>query len=146
MRRHSTPPKNVQQHPGPTFEFPTHRFSRSIFSFRFKAIKRLRHVQGYSLIKPNPQHSVVTIAKRKRSKYGHVPPPPSLATDLALMQFNGGGNIETHIKQVMEKQAKAAGGSRGIIVGGADVYRDSNGGIWWDADEEVEYAHLLDGV
>lgn len=139
----STRPKDVQQ---PTFEFPTHRFSRSIFSFRFNAIKHLRHVQGYSLIRPNPQHSVVTIAKRKRSKYGHVPPPPSLSAELALMQFSGGGNIETHIKQVMEKQAKAASGSRGITVGTADVYRDSNGGIWWDADEEVEYAHLLDGV
>jgi hypothetical protein len=155
MRRHSTSSshgshtKDVQQkaqHPRPIFEFPTHRFSRAIFSFRFKAIKRLRHVRGYSLIRPKPQHSVVTIAKRKRSKYGHVPPPPPLATDLALMQFTGGGNIETHIKQVMEKQAKAAGGSRGTIVGIADVYRDSNGGIWWDADEEVEYAHLLDGV
>jgi hypothetical protein len=42
----------------------------------------------------------------------------------------------------MEAQAKAAAGS-GAQVGVADVYRDGDGGIWWDADEELEYTHLL---
>ena len=42
----------------------------------------------------------------------------------------------------MEAQAKAAAGS-GLQVSVGDVYRDGNGGIWWDADEEWEYTHLL---
>jgi len=86
-----------------------------------------------------------TIAKRKRAKYANVGPPPTLANELAIMQFADGGNMESHIKRVMEAQAKAAAGS-GASVGVADVYRDVNGGIWWDADEELEYAHLLGGV
>jgi hypothetical protein len=53
-----------------------------------------------------------------------------------------GGNIDSHAKRVMEAQAKAAAGS-GAQLGVADVYRDGNGGIWWDADEEWEYTHLL---
>ena len=123
----------------------TLRLSRSIFLFRHKTI--IKHLQSGRLFsKPKQQHSAVSIAKRKRSNYAHVCPPPPLANDLALMQFTGGGNIETHIKRVMEKQAKATGGSRGMVVGVADVYRASNGGIWWDADEEVEYAHLLEGI
>jgi len=58
------------------------------------------------------------------------------------MQFLDGGNIDSHAKRVMEAQAKAAAGS-GAGVGVGDVYRDGNGGIWWDADEELEYTHLL---
>ena len=53
-----------------------------------------------------------------------------------------GGKIDSHAKTVMEAQAKAAAGS-GAQHGVADVYRDGNGGIWWDADEEWEYTHLL---
>ena len=53
-----------------------------------------------------------------------------------------GGNIDSHAKRVMEAQAQAAAGS-GAQHGVADVYRDGNGGIWWDADEEWEYTHLL---
>jgi hypothetical protein len=40
----------------------------------------------------------------------------------------------------MEAQAQAA---RNGGVG--DVYRDGQSGIWWDAEEEWEYAHLLGG-
>lgn len=48
--------------------------------------------------------------------------------------------MDSHIKRVMEAQAKAA-----AVGGVGDVYRDGQGGIWWDADEEWEYAHLLGG-
>ncbi|KAF8159390.1 hypothetical protein B0H34DRAFT_748017 [Crassisporium funariophilum] len=85
-----------------------------------------------------------TIAKRKRAKYAYVRAPPPLANDLAMMQFADGGSMESHVKRVMEAQAKAAAGS-GAGVGVGDVYRDGKGGIWWDADEEWEYAHLLGG-
>ena len=50
--------------------------------------------------------------------------------------------MDSHAKRVMEAQAQAAAGS-GAGVGVGDVYRDGNGGIWWDADEEWEYTHLL---
>ncbi|KAF8902375.1 hypothetical protein CPB84DRAFT_1775940 [Gymnopilus junonius] len=78
-----------------------------------------------------------TIAKRNRAKYAYVRPPPPLANELAMMQFADGGSIESHAKRVMEYQAKAAAGT------GASL--DGKGGIWWDADEEMEYAHLLGG-
>ena len=90
---------------------------------------------------PPTESCPTTIAKRKRAKY-LIPPPPSLANELALMQFMDGGNIDSHAKRVMEAQAQAAAGS-GAQHGVADVYRDGNGGIWWDADEEWEYTHLL---
>lgn len=48
--------------------------------------------------------------------------------------------MESSIKRVMDAQAKAAANG-----GVGDVYRDGEGGIWWDADEEWEYAHLLGG-
>jgi len=52
--------------------------------------------------------------------------------------------MESHVKRVMEAQAKAAAGS-GATMGVADVYRDGKGGLWWDQDEELEYEHLLGG-
>ncbi|CAA7269259.1 unnamed protein product [Cyclocybe aegerita] len=86
-----------------------------------------------------------SIAKRKRAKYAYVRPPPPLANELALMQFADGGSMESHVKRVMDAQAKAAAGTSGQLAGVADVYRDGKGGVWWDADEEMEYAHLLGG-
>ena len=75
-------------------------------------------------------------AKRKKAKYPMRPPP--LASELALMQFADGGNMDHNIQRVMEAQIKATGAG-----GRADVYRDGDGGIWWDQDEEWEYTHLL---
>lgn len=83
---------------------------------------------------PNPKGK----SKSKKAKYAHLRPPP-LINDLALIQFADGGDLESNIKRMTEARAKANGGGVG------DVYRDAEGGIWWDADEEWEYAHLLDG-
>ncbi|KAF9056100.1 hypothetical protein BJ165DRAFT_1522049 [Panaeolus papilionaceus] len=95
------------------------------------------------------QAVAANIAKRKRAKYANVRPPPPLANELALMQFADGGSMDANIKRVMEAQAKAAAGSAAggaAAIGVSDVYRDGKGGVWWDADEEMEYAHLLDGA
>ncbi|KAF9454389.1 hypothetical protein P691DRAFT_770592 [Macrolepiota fuliginosa MF-IS2] len=81
------------------------------------------------------------VSKRKRAKYAHVRPPPPLANEIALMQFAEGGSVESNVRKVMEAQARAAGGNLGV----GDVYRDGKGGVWWDQDEEMEYAHLLGG-
>ncbi|EGN97023.1 hypothetical protein SERLA73DRAFT_161924 [Serpula lacrymans var. lacrymans S7.3] len=83
------------------------------------------------------------IAKRKRAKYAATRPAP-LANELALMQFADGGNMDSHIKRVMDAQAKAVAGP-GRVAGVGDVYRDGEGGVWWDQAEEWEYAHLLGG-
>jgi hypothetical protein len=58
----------------------------------------------------------MTIAKQKRAKYAHVRPPP-LANELAMMEFADRGSLESHIKRVMEAQAKATAGSGGMNVG-----------------------------
>lgn len=79
------------------------------------------------------------IMKRKKAKYAAMRPPP-LANELALMQFADGGSMNENVRRVMEAQAKAAG-----VKGVGDVYRDGEGGIWWDHEEEWEYAHLLAG-
>ncbi|KAF8638447.1 hypothetical protein AX17_002204 [Amanita inopinata Kibby_2008] len=82
----------------------------------------------------------------KRAKYTRVLPPPPLANELALMQFADGGSIDAHAKRVMQAQAKAAAGSHANArdAGLGVVHRDEKGGVWWDEDEEYEYAHLLD--
>ena len=61
------------------------------------------------------------------------------------MQFADGGSMDSHVKRVMEAQAKAAAGHGAQSVGVGDVFRDGKGGLWWDQDEEWEYAHLLGG-
>ena len=77
------------------------------------------------------------VMQRKKAKYAALRPPP-LSNELALMQFADGGSMDANIKRVMEAQAKASGG-----MGVGDVYRDGAGGVWWDQEEEYEYAHLL---
>ncbi|KAJ7035578.1 hypothetical protein C8F04DRAFT_1097740 [Mycena alexandri] len=86
------------------------------------------------------QFFAVSIAKRKKAQYKFVRPAP-LANELAMMQFADGGSLESHAKRVMAHQAKVSG--PGVGVG--EVFRDGNGGLWWDEDEEWEYAHLLGG-
>ncbi|KAF8448807.1 hypothetical protein L210DRAFT_3340002, partial [Boletus edulis BED1] len=76
------------------------------------------------------------VVKRKKAEYAMRPPP--LANELALMQFADGGDMDGNIKRIMESQAKFTG-----AVALADIYRDAEGGIWWDQDEQWEYAHLL---
>jgi len=77
------------------------------------------------------------VVQRKKAKYAALRLPP-LSNELALMQFADGGSMDANIKRVMVAQAKASGG-----MGIGDVYRDGEGGVWWDQDEEWEYAHLL---
>ena len=129
LRSRSSKPKQQPSIP------PSPHYSVATSAPKSKPTKSKKHSA------PTTESCPSTIAKRKRAKY-LIPPPPSLANDLALMQFMDGGNIDSHAKSVMEAQAKAAAGS-GAQHGVADVYRDGNGGIWWDADEEWEYTHLL---
>ncbi|KAL4072872.1 hypothetical protein V8B97DRAFT_2023194 [Scleroderma yunnanense] len=108
---------------------------------RFRSLSALRsHARSKSAGPSSPtkmKAKAAAVAKRKKAKYAALRPPP-LANELALMQFADGGSTNTNIKRVMKAQAKANGG-----MGVGDVYRDGEGGIWWDQEEEWEYAHLL---
>lgn len=117
-----------------------------------RTIKRIRSLNFLNRNKPKPstiptspvtevQSRAETIAKHKKAKYNHVRPPPPLANDVALMQFIDGGSSESNAKRLMEHRARATGTTSGVDA----VYRDGNGGFWLDQDEEMEYAHLLDG-
>jgi len=55
--------------------------------------------------------------------------------------------MDDNIKRLMEAQAKAAApaGTKPNQPVLGDVYRDANGGIWIDREEEMEYVHLLGG-
>ncbi|RXW24808.1 hypothetical protein EST38_g1013 [Candolleomyces aberdarensis] len=80
---------------------------------------------------PSPRKS--SAAKKKALYGGLIRAPPTLANELALMQFADGGKMEDHIKRKMTTESGAVG----------DVYRDGKGGVWWDRDEELEYRGLL---
>ena len=74
--------------------------------------------------------------------------PPALATDLALAQMLDGGKLEDQIKRYSEAHARAAGAAKsanGHLVGVGDVWRDGQGGVWRDQEEEQEFTHLLEG-
>ncbi|KAG6842019.1 hypothetical protein C0991_003545 [Blastosporella zonata] len=112
-----------------------------------------------SPVKPeSPQILAASIATRKKAVYAHLKPsktkpkpkphfPPSLAAELALMQFADGGSTQDNIKRLMEAHARAAApaGTNPTVTAVGDVYRDGKGGIWWDREEEMEYVHLLGG-
>ncbi|KAG6830358.1 hypothetical protein H0H87_008364 [Tephrocybe sp. NHM501043] len=115
-----------------------------------------------------PQILAASIAQRKKTVYAHAKPsktaaqpkaqkpkpkadlPPSLAAELALMQFADGGSAEDNIKRLMQAHARAAAPAGAKLSAEApaplgDVYRDGKGGVWWDREEEMEYMHLLGG-
>ncbi|KAF9565852.1 hypothetical protein CPC08DRAFT_141749 [Agrocybe pediades] len=138
-------PKAKVLQPAPASPTKTAVSVKSAVSKSKKGSKPLNGSGPAPTLPASKEAQAEVIAKRKRAKYAYVRPPPTLANELAIMQFADGGNLESHVKRVMEAQAKAAAGS-GASIGVADVYRDGEGGIWWDEDEELEYAHLLDGA
>lgn len=88
----------------------------------------------------------VAVAKNKKSKYAKFRPAP-LNNDLALAQLLDGGKMDDHATQFVKLEARAAGATKvdGQLVGVGSVWRDGEGGVWRDQDEELEYVHLLAG-
>ncbi|KAG1738971.1 hypothetical protein EDB19DRAFT_866768 [Suillus lakei] len=120
---------------------PTHKSRgltrlRSLSVFKSRGRSKSAAPSSPTKMKAKAAASSAAVVKRKKAKYASMRPAP-LANELALMQFVDGGSMESHIKRVMEAQAKA--GAAGV----GDVYRDGEGGVWWDQEEEWEYAHLL---
>ncbi|EJD00019.1 uncharacterized protein FOMMEDRAFT_142507 [Fomitiporia mediterranea MF3/22] len=95
-----------------------------------------------------------------------------LAQEVALAQMLDGGSLDANVKRVTERHARATGahsktsvrdevykGDRkdrrpiekrdalereGKVGGGVTgIYRDQNGGLWWDEDESLELTGLL---
>ncbi|KAG6329579.1 hypothetical protein ID866_9510 [Astraeus odoratus] len=139
---HSNAPEALKSIPVPPIPSPTrnrrglHRF-RSLSALRPRARSKSAAPSSPTKMKAKAAAASAAVIKRKKAKYAASRPPP-LANELALMQFADGGSMNANIKRVMEAQAKAAGD-----MGVSDVYRDGEGGVWWDQEEEWEYAHLL---
>ncbi|PFH50227.1 hypothetical protein AMATHDRAFT_145563 [Amanita thiersii Skay4041] len=142
-------PLSKKEQPGATTS--TLRRLCSIANITSRARSKSVNIPSATSSKPTSTPGAGATTKKahepKKTKHVHVRPPP-LANDLALLQFVDGGSIEGHAKRVMRAQAKAAAGSHymsaDLAVG--DVYRDEKGAMWWDQDEEFEYAHLLNSA
>ncbi|KAF9233845.1 hypothetical protein BU15DRAFT_66217 [Melanogaster broomeanus] len=130
--------KNITVPPVPSPTCKPRGFTRfrSLSVLRSRGRSKSTGPSSPTKMKAKAAASSAAIVKRKKAKYALRPAP--LANELALMQFADGGSMNDNIRRVMEAQAKAAGGN-----GVADVYRDGEGGVWWDQEEEWEYAHLL---
>ncbi|KAF8075180.1 hypothetical protein FPV67DRAFT_1476324 [Lyophyllum atratum] len=176
MKSSSGKPVNPDTFPipaAPTRAPPLKRFrslsilrsrNRSTATLPASPTKSTRTSKPRSPTKPeSPQILAASIAKRKKAVYAYAKPassstkakpqkvrpqlPPSLAAEIALMQFADGGSAEANIKRLMEAHARAAApaGTKPADSAVGDVYRDGKGGVWWDREEEMEYVHLLGG-
>jgi hypothetical protein len=85
-------------------------------------------------------------ASTSKKSTAHPPLPPTLTSELLLMQFADGGKLETHAKRVMQEQAREAapsGTSKGAPLPVGVVFRDENGAFWRDEEEKLEREALL---
>ncbi|KAJ8092883.1 hypothetical protein PM082_023516 [Marasmius tenuissimus] len=88
--------------------------------------------------KPSSSKRAAGPSKGKGKAKVHPPLPPALQTELLLMQFTGGGSLETNAQRLMEQRAK------GTTTKAVDaVYKDENGMMWLDEDERIEYEALI---
>lgn len=108
----------------------------------------------------------VSVSSKKRSKYAEQPSsgiekkkreayaaalPPTVKQEAQMRQVMEGGSLEYNIQKVMEEKAKREGtavkvnSAEGVkVVEGVETaHRDARGGVWWDQEEEWEFAHLL---
>ena len=90
------------------------------------------------------------VEKKKREVYAAAL-PPTVKQEAQMRQAMEGGSLEYNIQKVMQAKAKREGTAVKIsstegtkVVEGVDAaHRDAQGGIWWDQEEEWEFAHLL---
>lgn len=129
---------------------------------RFRSLTSLKSPRrARSRVPPSPPYSpgkasleakraraaaTAAVSRSKKSKYPQLRPAP-LQNELALAQMMDGGKIDDHVRQFNRAEAKAAGAVKvnGQLVGVGDVWRDEQGGIWRDQEEEWEFTHLLGG-
>ena len=90
------------------------------------------------------------VEERKREIYAAAL-PPTVKQEAQMRQAMEGGGLEYNIRKVMEEKAKREGNTANVdiienaqaVVGIETGYRDGQGGIWWDQEEEWEFARLL---
>jgi len=102
----------------------------------------------------------VSVSLKKRSKYTEQPSsevekkkrkvyaaalPPTVKQEAQMRQVMEGGSLEYNIRKVMEEMAKRDGTAVKVdsTEGVETAHRDARGGLWWDQEEEWEFAHLL---
>jgi len=106
----------------------------------------------------------LSVSLAKRSKYTEQPSaiegkkreiyaaalPPTVKQEAQMRQAMEGGSLECNIQKVMEKAKRdgaavklnSAEGIK-VVEGVETAHRDGQGGIWWDQEEQWEFAHLL---
>jgi len=90
------------------------------------------------------------VEKKKREIYAAAL-PATVKQEAQMRQAMEGGSLEYNIQKVMEEKAKREGtavkvnsaeGNK-VVEGVETAHRDGRGGIWWDQEEQWEFAHLL---
>ena len=105
------------------------------------------------LLNKHPKHTVQSsseVEKRKREVYAAAL-PPIVMQEARMHQGMEGGSLKYNIRKIMEEKVKREGNwakvssAKGIKVVKEieTVHQDAQGGIWWDQEEEWEFAHLL---
>ncbi|TRM58747.1 hypothetical protein BD626DRAFT_510401 [Schizophyllum amplum] len=120
-------------------------FSKTLKAFS-KTMPRLDGLRFQSTSAEQAEGTTPTSSsssKPKRFPVGRQPAP--MENELALMQFLGGGKVETHARTVMRQQAPR---SRRTSTGGGvpAAYRDARGQHWLDRDEALEYRGPIEVV
>jgi len=89
------------------------------------------------------------IEEKKRGLYAAAL-PPTVKQEAQMRQAMEGGSLEYSIRKIMEEKAKRDGNAINANATGNTnfkgveaCHRDGQGGIWWDQEEEWEFAHLL---
>ena len=90
------------------------------------------------------------VEKRKREVYATAL-PSTVVQEARMRRGIEGGRLEHNIRKIMEEKAKQEGTAvkvsstegKKVVEGIETAHRDAQGGIWWDQEEEWEFAHLL---
>jgi hypothetical protein len=88
------------------------------------------------------ENSAGSIEKQERELYAGAL-PITVKQEAQMRRAMEGGSLEFNIQKVAEEKAKGDGTATKVIEGVETPYRDGQGGVWWDQEEECEFAHLL---
>ena len=131
--------KSADQSPRPIF--------RRIFS---KSQPTTPVHKEYPPVPPVPKISAPALPKtpnaKKAKQFSKTNVRPAMyAQDVQLAILFEGGKEKDHIARAASKTTKGTSTEKGVPGGGCAVggYKDENGMLWWDEDEQWEWAALL---
>ena len=92
-----------------------------------------------------PAHPKTPNAKKAKQFSKTNVRPAMYAQDVQLAILFEGGKEKDHIARAASKPTKGVSTEKGVPGGGCAVggYKDENGMLWWDEDEQWEWAALL---